>query len=52
MADQISARRLLAEARSLLQPPEPATSAAPALLAASLMAASALLMAGVVILGV
>ena len=52
MADQISARRLLAEARALLQPPEPATSAAPVLLAASLMAASALLMAGVVILGV
>lgn len=52
MADQISARRLLAEARALLQPLEPAVSAAPVLLAASLMAASALLMAWIVVLGV
>jgi hypothetical protein len=52
MTDQVSARRLLAEARELMQPPVPPATAAPALLAAGLMAASALLMAGVVILGV
>lgn len=52
MADQASARRLLAEARELMQPPAPAAAGAPVLLAAALMAGSALLMAWVVILGV
>jgi len=52
MADQLSARRLLAEARELMQPPAPAVTGVPVLLAAALMAGSALLMAWVVILGI